>query len=197
MQESNNIAYPTLVMVRGLPGSGKSYLTDAVQKRIGKDVVVLDPDAIDKSTKAYQDFVDEKTREGLDPKINPFRWLRKQAAEAVASGKIAIWNQPFTDRGIFDRLVIFLQSQAEEHGAKLPVLLVEVEIDHDEAKDRITKRKVAGGHGPSDNTFARRIDEYTSYADGYTAVRVHGKADIEESVDAVLEGLQDVALEIK
>jgi predicted kinase len=180
-------------MIRGLPGSGKSYLAAALEEKLGKDqVVMLDPDALDTSDKAYLAFSDELTKEGLDKAIHPFRWSRKLACEGAVDGKIVMWNQPFTVQGIFDRLVAFIQAYADEHGVQLPVLLVEVEIDHDTAKKRIADRKQAGGHGPSEQTFARRVDEYTSYAKDYRTVVVDGQADIATSVSAVMKALEDL-----
>jgi predicted kinase len=181
-------------MVRGLPGSGKSYLTAELQKALGKeDVLVLDPDSIDLTAKEYREFSDELAKEGLDKAIHPFRWSRKLACDAAVAGKVVIWNQPFTNRGIFERLVAFIQNYAQERGVSLPVLLVEVEIGHDTAKARIAERKQAGGHGPSDGTFAQRVTEYESYADGFNTVVVHGEDDVTESAAKVLEALQEPA----
>ncbi len=177
-------------MVRGLPGSGKSFLSEAVAKEIDpENVLILDPDTINLNNKTYQSFSSELTKEGLDEAIHPFRWSRKMACDAVVEGKIVIWNQPFTIRGIFDRLVLFIRNHAEENGIDLPVLLVEIDIDHDKAKRRIADRKQAGGHGPTDRTFARRADEYESFADDYETVTLHGENDINQSVKMVLDAL--------
>jgi predicted kinase len=193
-KEHTDIPYPALIMIRGLPGSGKSYLAAALEKEVGKEhLVILDPDTVDQTDKAFLAFSDELTKEGLDKAIHPFRWSRKLACDAVSDHKIIIWNQPFTNQGIFDRLVAFIQAYADEHDIDLPVLLVEVEIDHATAKERITKRKQAGGHGPTDGTFARRVDEYVSYADNYRTVVVEGQGDVEASVAAVMPALQDLA----
>src|SRR5690606_32402457 len=97
------------------------------------------------------------------------------------------------NRGIFERLVAFIEAHAHEHGVQLPVLVVEVEIDHQTARERIAKRKMDGGHGPSDNTFAHRASEYQSYADGFTTVIVQGKDDVSESLSAVLRALEDLS----
>lgn len=175
-------------MIRGLPGSGKSYLAAELEKAIGKDrVLILDPDTVDLKNKDFLAFSRQLTKEGLDKKIHWYRWTRKNACDAAVEGKVVIWNQPFTDRGIFERLVAFIQAHAREYGVDLPVLLVEVEIGHDTAKQRIADRKQAGGHGPSEQTFARRASEYQSYADGFRTVAVHGEDDIAASVAAVMK----------
>lgn len=192
MKNHMNIHHPTLIMIRGLPGSGKSYLAAELEKIIGQENVVMpDPDNVDKTNPEYLALSEQLSKEGLDEAIHPFRWSRKRACDAIEAGKIIMWNQPFTNRGIFDRLVAFLQAHAREHGIDLPVLLVEVEIDPSIAKQRITKRKQTGGHGPSDNTLNNRINDYESYADGYRTVKVDGQSDVSKSAAAVMQALQD------
>jgi predicted ABC-type ATPase len=177
-------------MIRGLPGSGKSHLAAKLAHALGKDdTVMLDPDGLDVTDGAYLAFSRELEKEGLDTAIHPFRWLRKLACDAITAHKVVIWNQPFTNRGVFERLVAFLESHAREQGLELPVLVVEVEIDPEVAKARIAQRKQAGGHGPSDKTFAQRVGEYESYADGFRTVTVRGDDDINASLDAVLQAL--------
>lgn len=188
--KTSDIHYPTLLMIRGLPGSGKTYLADRLVETLGDErVVVLDPDTVDLTAKDYLAFSAELEAEGLDKALHPFRWSRKLACEGVAAGNIVIWNQPFTIRGIFERLVAFIEADAKEHGIDLPVLVVEVEIDEATAKQRIVERKQAGGHGPSDGTFGRRVGEYESYVDGFETVVVQGRDDIAASLTAVMEKL--------
>lgn len=195
MKEPANLHYPTLIMVRGLPGSGKSYVAAALTEALGKErVVTLDPDTIDLKNEEYLAFSDKLTKEGLDKKIHPFRWLRALACEGIKAGKIVIWNQPFTIRDIFNRLVAFLQNYAVTNDIPLTTLVVEVEVDHAVAKERVTKRKQAGGHGPSDNTFIRHVADYASYADqGHNTVVVNGENDLSESVDAIIHALRKLS----
>ncbi len=192
-----DIKHPILIMIRGLPGSGKTYLAMRLEQALGEGhVVILDPDTVDLETERYLEFSKELEKEGLNRAIHPFRWLRKQACDAVVAGKSVMWNQPFTDRGIFERLIAFIQNHAHENGVQLPVLVVEVEIDPDIAKVRIAKRKQAGGHGPTDDTFGRRVSEYVSYADGFSTVVVQGKDDIAISVATVLAAIEDLTEEV-
>lgn len=194
MKSAKDTHYPTLIMIRGLPGSGKSYLADALRKRLGlQNVFIADPDTADLTGEEYRLYSNELAKEGLDKAIHPFRWSRKLACDAISARKIVIWNQPFTIRGIFDRLVAFLQAYAHEHNIRLPVLLVEVEIDHAVAKERIAKRKQSGGHGPSAATMSRRIEEYESYTDDYLTISVHGSDEVASSVAAVMRALHELA----
>lgn len=183
---------PVLVLIRGLPGSGKSFLTRELERRLPADVlVVLDPDAIDFNSSEYAAHREALSREGVDEKLHPYRFLRAQAYRGIAEHKIIIWNQPFTNLEIFHKMLANMHLQAEEHQVKLEVLVVEVEVDPDTAKQRVDSRKQAGGHGPSDTTFERFKADYESFADqGLRTVRVQGGGDVVQSAEKVMAELQ-------
>jgi len=184
--------HPTLIIVRGLPGSGKSYLASALHKSIGEDAaVMLDPDATDYLSQEYIDHIKTQAAEGVDPKLHAYRFLRAKAHKGIVDRKIIIWNQPFTNLEIFNKMIANLRGHAAENNTHLSILVVEVEVDPATAKERIAKRKQAGGHGPSDNTFGRFIGDYKSFAEeGYETVSVHGQDDVAVSVAAITKALQ-------
>ena len=192
LSKMNTTSHPTLVLVRGIPGSGKSYLANALLKSIGTDkAVALDPDATDYTSKEYTDLSKSLTAEGVDEKFHPYRFIRGKAYKAITDHKILIWNQPFTNLDGFTKTIINLQAYAAEHNTQLPLLVVEVEIDHAVAKERVAKRKREGGHGPSENTFARFTNDYVSFADqGHTTVVVNGKDEVAVAVTAVMKALK-------
>lgn len=185
---------PVLVFVRGMPGSGKSYLAAALEKALGKEnVLMLDPDKIDLTAHDYTEFSKFLTAEGLDEKIHPFRWLRTSAYGGIKAHNIIIWNQPFTNEGVFNRLISHLQDYAQEHQIDLPVLVVEVKIDPTVAKDRVNQRKLDGGHGPSENTLNKRIADHKSYVgESFITVTVEGDADVSTSVAKVTKVLNQL-----
>lgn len=191
---------PILVLVRGLPGSGKSYLTQALQKAISEElgqdtVVVLDPDATDYESTEYKELATQLASDGVEAKFHPYRFLRGRAHAGIAANKVIIWNQPFTQFDGFNKTVVNLQAYATEHGKELPLLVVEVEINHEIAKDRVDKRKSAGGHGPSDNTFDRFKSEYESFANrGFNTVQVQGEDDVAVTVPAVVVALENLRI---
>jgi predicted ABC-type ATPase len=182
---------PALILIRGLPGSGKSYLANALQESIGKDgAVILDPDAIDTSSQEYTNLCAALTAEGVEAKFFPNRFLKSQGYAAIASGKIIIWNQAFTNLDGFNRTVKSLQDFASEHGIPLPVRVIEVEVNPDIAKERVAKREQQGGHAVPEEAFTRFINEYQSFiAEGYDIVAVHGEDDVSVSVMSVIKAL--------
>lgn len=186
--------HPTVIIVRGLPGSGKSYLAVKLQEALGSEkVVMLDPDNTDYESKEYKDHVEALTRDGVDPKLHAYRFLRAKAYKGIAMGKIIIWNQPFTNLDIFNKMVANLRLQAEQHNTHAPILVVEVEVDQTVAKARVDTRKQQGGHGPSDNTFARFVNDYTSFRGyDYNTVTVNGEDDVTVSVSTVMDALRDL-----
>jgi predicted ABC-type ATPase len=160
---------PVLVLVRGIPGSGKSYFAKALAGAINdNDLVMLDPDMTDYDSQEYKKHTEQLTEEGVDPKLHAYRFLRAKAYKGIAQKKLIIWNQPFTNLDIFKKMIDRMQEQAEESSVKLKILIVEVEADPKLAKERVNKRKLQGGHGPSDSTFERFLNDFTSFADlGY------------------------------
>ena len=157
--------------------------------------MVLDPDATNYASKAYQQHVKDQTAEGVDPILHPYRFLRAQAYDGITSNKIILWNQPFTNLDSFVKVTDRLQEYAKEHDVTLPMLVVEVTIDPQAAKARVDARKKDGGHGPSDATFNRFTSDYKSFAEhGFSTVTVQGDADANISVKAILEQIQTFAI---
>lgn len=184
--------HPTLVLIRGIPGSGKSYLAQALKRAIGEDnIVTLDPDATDYKSPEYTEMSDALTAEGVDAKLHPYRFLRGNAYKGIEAHKVVMWNQAFTNLDGFDKTIKNLQAYAEDHGTTLPVLVVEVEVAHDVAKKRVTDREQQGGHGVPDEAFARFLNEYTTFAnEGYNVVVVNGEDDVEVSAKSVIHSLE-------
>ena len=186
------LSHPVLILIRGIPGSGKSYLAHALETALGTArVLILDPDKIDLTSQAYKDFSASLTKDGVDEKFHPYRWSRAQAYAAIESGKIIMWNQAFTNLDGFTKTVVNLQTYATDHGTHLPLLVVEVEVTHTIAKARVAAREQQGGHGVSEEAFERFINEYRSFSDeGFVTVGVHGEDDVQASVAKVLQALR-------
>jgi predicted ABC-type ATPase len=186
-----SISSPQLVIIRGIPGGGKSYLAVALRASLGASaLVILDPDTVDKTSDEYRQFSAKMLSEGVNEKFHPFRFLRAQAHAAILAGKTIIWNQAFTDFAGFKITVDKLVAFAAEHGITLPVLVAEVEISRETARARINERTHRGGHAVSDERLDRFFAEYQSFAGkGYPTISVNGEADISVSVASVVKAL--------
>lgn len=187
------IVGPILIVVRGIPGSGKSYLAAALASALGEErVIVLDPDAIDYDSAEYAAHEKTLRHEAVDEALFPYRFLRERAYRAIGHGKIIIWNQPFTNLEIFKKMIGRLRDRAAECGTDLPVLVVEVELEPSMARTRVDSRKQDGGHGPSADTLSRRISDYRSFEDdGFQTLTIQGDDDIKASVSSVIQALTE------
>jgi predicted ABC-type ATPase len=183
--EQNNKSI--LVMVRGLPGSGKSLLAMELRAHFGlSEVTVLDPDAIKFDSKEYTEFCAELKKQSVDEKLHPYRYLRAKAYGAIEARKIVVWNQAFTNADLLSRTILNLSNYAKEHAVALSSLVVEVQIDPNVAKERVKLREENGGHGVPDDAFNRFIDTYESFQEyGYPIIQVTGTDPLANSVDVV------------
>ena len=188
----DQLPQPTLIVIRAVPGSGKSFVATRLQEVLSADrVVLLDPDAIDYASEAYKAHAKACEAEGVEPALHAYRFLRAQAYEAIAEHKIIIWNQPFTNLEIFNKMIGRLRDRAAECQTKLPILVVEVEADRLLAKQRVAARMGVGGHGPSDETLQKRFNAYSSFAGhGYNVVTVQGEDSVVVSVQKIQRALE-------
>ncbi len=187
-------SHPTLMLIRGLPGSGKSHLSATLRGVLGNsNVVELDPDATDYQSEAYLKMSETLTNEGVDAKFHPYRFLRAQAYAGIEANKIIMWNQGFTNLDGFTKTIINLQTYATEHGTHLPLLVVEVEIHPDTAKNRVANRASGGGHDVPEEMFKRFINDYRSFtSEGFNTVTVQGEDDVQSSAATVGKALEDL-----
>lgn len=179
---------PVLIIIRGLPGSGKSSIARELQKDLGADeVTLLDPDMTDYTGNEYKEFSARLVAEGVDTKLHPYRFLRAAAYAAIKERKIVIWNQGFTNLDILDRTIKNLKAYASEHGCDLQAIVVEVEIDHQIARERVKQRAAVGGHDVPDEAYERFINDYKSFDGyGYNIVTVNGKDEVAVSVGRIM-----------
>ncbi len=71
--------HPVMILVRGLPGSGKTYIAAELAKAIGLEgVVVLDPDEVDLEGKEYTEHIKQQNEEGVDPKLHLYRFSPRE-----------------------------------------------------------------------------------------------------------------------
>lgn len=194
MSQENASKNPVLIIIRGVPGGGKSYLANALVDKLGADnVVLLDPDKVDQSSDEYKQYSQALSKEGIEEKFHLYRFSRQQAYDAMPLKKIVIWNQGFMDFKGLSLTIKRIEDVAIEHNLTLKTLVVDVEIDPETAKSRIAARVQQGGHNVPDDALARFVDQYKSFAgNGYPTVTVSGTDELEQSVQKVLDGFESL-----
>lgn len=184
---------PFLFVIRGIPGSGKSFLAEALKGylfEISSPVEVLDPDSIKKEDDLYKSFTDGLRRDEptLDPKIYPFRYLINRARETLLERGIIIWNQPFVDLDGLDITIRKLEDCLPER--KACVLVIEVVTPVEIAKERVRRRIEEGGHGPKEEKFTEFVNLYKSSVNlGYDTIEVDGSALVGQNVSLIRKKL--------
>ncbi|MFZ1250727.1 MAG: ATP-binding protein [Candidatus Microsaccharimonas sp.] len=188
---TSSLKNPILIIIRGVPGGGKSYLAKTLVDVLGKEnTIVLDPDQVDQTSTEYTRYSQSLSEEGIDEKFHLYRFSRQQAYDAVPHKKIIIWNQGFIDFDGLSLTIKRIEDVASEHGLTLKTLVVDVEIDPEIAKSRIATRVQQGGHNVPDDALDRFVNQYRSFAgNGYPTVSVTGTDAVELSAEKVLASL--------
>lgn len=128
-----------LVIVRGLPGSGKSTLVD----RLTLDLATafrLDPDRVDLRLSVS------------DPQEHAvYRQLRQQAVTGLSQGRIVFWEQPWRSRQklllTIERVALLAYDLPRVDGAlPISVGILEVVVPEETARQRVMARFAKGQH---------------------------------------------------
>ena len=181
----------TVLFIRGIPGSGKSTIAKFLSEKIQADILILDPDSIDYQGKAYLNHVETMKIQGVDPKLFAYRFLRQQAYDGIEAKKLVIWNQPFSNLEIFNKMTKRLYDFAKVVGVKLKIIVVEVEIDLELAYSRIKDRIKKGGHGPTRGRFEKFTVELNSFKNtNYQVINVDGTS-ADKASDKIIDELKE------
>lgn len=181
----------TVLFIRGIPGSGKSTIAKFLSEKIKADILILDPDSIDYQGKAYLNHVETMKIQGVDPKLFAYRFLRQQAYDGIEAKKLVIWNQPFSNLEIFNKMTKRLYDFAKVVGVKLKIIVVEVEIDSELAYSRIKDRIRKGGHGPTRGRFEKFTVELNSFKNtNYQVINVDGTS-ADKASDKIIDELKE------
>ena len=181
----------TVLFIRGIPGSGKSTIAKFLSEKIKADILILDPDSIDYQGKAYLNHVETMKNQGVDSKLFAYRFLRQQAYDGIEAKKLVIWNQPFSNLEIFNKMTKRLYDFAKVVGVKLKIIVVEVEIDLELAYSRIKDRIKKGGHGPTRGRFEKFTVELNSFKNtNYQVINVDGTS-ADKASDKIIDELKE------
>lgn len=182
-----------VLFIRGIPGSGKSTITKYLSEKIQADILILDPDSIDYQGKAYLNHVETMKNQGVDPKLFAYRFLRQQAYDGIEAKKLVIWNQPFSNLEIFNKMTKRLYDFAKVAGVTLEIIVVEVEIDSELAYSRIKDRIRKGGHGPTRGRFEKFTIELNSFKNtNYKVISVDGTS-AKKASEEIINKLKEIS----
>lgn len=177
---------PVLLIVRGIPGSGKSTLTDQLLKLPSlKDSLRLDPDLVDQNGDEFVKFCQSLPLE-LPIQKQIYRFLLRKAEAALKEQRSVIWEQPWrTLKGLritLGNLAFFLTGNADISAAPFQTVIVEINISPQKARKRVASRFQRGEHRLRPETFDQ--NEWTlepcDYL-GLTVIPVDGTIPPEEN----------------
>lgn len=185
------MAQPYLVIIRGIPGSGKSYVARHLAEGFSSDeYVILDPDEINTETQDYKQLIRQLLADNVDEKFHQYRYLRRRAHFGIENDKLIIWNQAFTSLKGLELTLNNLLDHAKKNSKVLQVLIVEVEVDPATARSRIEARVEAGGHDVPQSAFDQFLEDYSTWTDGqYPTLVVDGTEEISKITSLIKEQL--------
>lgn len=94
MRHTTNDTNPTLVILRGVPCSGKSTLAKEIVS-INPTFNIIDPDNVNTQNKEYADFSPRKTR-NPSSNVKMYSYLYDKVESALKNGNNVIWAQPWS-----------------------------------------------------------------------------------------------------
>ncbi len=193
-EQKNNRSKSFILFVRGLPGSGKSDLTNMLRlDRQWSDVVYLNPDEIDPNSNEYMNFV--KTQVGSPGTQDNYKYriLLHKAIDGIRRGKNIVWDQPWSSLwGLNDTLFninYFLEKERLGDKVTFTPLVIDVEVPFDVARNRVHRRISLGGHGPSDKTlsnFFERFEDSSGLSAEFKTFKIDGTLERETNFTFML-----------
>lgn len=160
----------TLIMLRGIPGSGKTTLGNELMHALGTKAVGFNPDDF-----RYKDGKYDGSPASGD---QIFALLDQMAISSLNCGKIVVWQRVWTTIKSYGDL----QDQVKNKLHPERLLLIEIDIQKTSAWERIAKREMSGGK--------QRIslEEFDYYVNRYVSL----KGKIPDNEFLSLKGEDDV-----
>lgn len=185
---NSSVPRPLLILMRGLPGSGKSYIATHLATLVGdNEVIILDPDSIETDKADYVSFCEKLKTDGVDEKLFPYRYLRAQAYDGMLSNKLVVWNQAFTNADLVNRTIENISEYAKEHGIYIKSFIVEALVSAETAKSRLAQRAQSGGHSVNDEAFSRFLIDYAPMQSEVPIIQVNGEQEVSQSAKEIIE----------
>jgi hypothetical protein len=176
-----------LVLVRGLPGAGKTKFSRKLTSRI-EESIHLNPDEIEKNDE-YRTFSKRLGQDGVSEVFHPYRYLRERAVDGLRKGGLIVWEQPWSS---MEGINITVDHLRERVTGEMRVLIVDVDIEPEEAWRRVKKRLESGGHGPDKQVFNRFVEDYCSAEElPYDHLSISGSGILDDQIERALESIDE------
>lgn len=161
-----------LVLIRGIPGAGKTSIAEKVAKTL--NFYHIDPDLLNTSSVDYKKYAEELVETVPERRII-YRYLLKKTVECLNNNKSVIWSQPWR---ILERLdltirnIYFFLKKEEKWDEKLSdilkelnieIIVIEITTPHNTAFERLKKRYKDNKHKWDGNLFDEHIKRHEKF----------------------------------
>lgn len=174
-----------LLIVRGLPGCGKTTVIDEIMKLWEfSEAIRLNPDEINVYSVEFLSFCEtfNLRSPNLPLKKKIYRYLLRIACQKLINRKIVIWEQPWRSKEcllttIENIGIIAYGMNNPLNFSKLPfsIGIVEISINKNEAQKRIEIRFQKEKHSLAPKDFIEFIDAIEPFDDiGFPFIRIDG-----------------------
>ncbi|MDO8728909.1 MAG: AAA family ATPase [bacterium] len=186
------------MIIRGLPGSGKSTLVDRLVRLTDlSGAKRLDPDLVEVNAPEFTRFCITRPKD-LPLKKLIYRFLLSSACEELSVGGQVIWEQPWRKLELF-RLTLENINVRGYHLSEIAdypfvIAIVEIYLPTDEVYRRVASRYQAGQHPLTTEDFADFVQSSDSF-DGLNLpmLIVDGTLPLTTQVDSVVDFLRKVS----
>lgn len=180
----------TLIIVRGIVGAGKSFLSTGLSEKLGEATVRIDPDEYKFRHDLLLGDPDNSNKTEIG---ETFGFLKQHALTSLREGNIVIWDQAWT--GLKEPREVLEEIERAIFPAR--VLLVEVELESSKAWERIQQR--TGDRKLSREKFLDYIQRFRSVQEDDRDDRfilVSGDRNIEENIYLILERMGKLGIPV-
>lgn len=172
----------TLIMLRGIPGSGKTTLGDKIMESLGTRAIGLNPDDFR--------YIDGKYDSSPTSGDQIFALLDKMAFDSLKCGKIVVWQRVWTTLKSYDDLEDQIINKL--HPNRL--LLIEIDTPKNVAWERIVRRERLGGKQQiSPDEFDYYVNRYVSLRNNIPEnefLSLKGEDSVERNSEIIIERLK-------
>lgn len=179
---------PILMIIRGIPGTGKTCLASALLKSpcnrmnwllLDRDVLRNDASERERleSFLAQYEWPTQKREYGI------YRFFLWQTILAFRCGRNVVWSQP---RARLSLLRLTIDRLYKTFRCTFRLLVVELEIDPKIAWERVINRVKNGGHGPVLSKYNQMVASYQpADADEFPLLRLDGTRPVCDLLNSV------------